>query len=129
MALKACRECGKQVSTEAAKCPHCGTPHPTSQFSKGARGCLWFLGIVFVISMMSTLLPEADDDPATSQQAAAPKAAVNPAITTFLATHPEFGQVQFVEPMPNWAKGERQRVTTSAGSFLFYLQTGDVVTV
>lgn len=24
MSLKACRECGHQVSTEAAKCPQCG---------------------------------------------------------------------------------------------------------
>lgn len=26
MPLKACRECGHQVSTEAAKCPQCGAP-------------------------------------------------------------------------------------------------------
>lgn len=29
MALGQCRECGKQVSTEAASCPHCGVPQPT----------------------------------------------------------------------------------------------------
>jgi hypothetical protein len=26
MALKPCRECGQQVSTEAVSCPHCGAP-------------------------------------------------------------------------------------------------------
>ena len=26
MALEACRECGKEVSTEAHACPHCGVP-------------------------------------------------------------------------------------------------------
>ena len=26
MALASCRECGKEVSTEAAACPHCGAP-------------------------------------------------------------------------------------------------------
>ena len=26
MPLKPCRECGKQVSTEATKCPQCGVP-------------------------------------------------------------------------------------------------------
>lgn len=29
MALKNCRECGQQVSTEAESCPHCGVPSPT----------------------------------------------------------------------------------------------------
>ena len=30
MALAQCRECGKEVSTEAVSCPHCGVPRPTS---------------------------------------------------------------------------------------------------
>ena len=30
MALKSCRECKKKVSTEAATCPNCGVPNPTS---------------------------------------------------------------------------------------------------
>ena len=30
MALVQCRECGKEVSTEAASCPHCGVPRPTA---------------------------------------------------------------------------------------------------
>jgi hypothetical protein len=29
MALMYCRECGKQVSSEAPSCPHCGVPNPT----------------------------------------------------------------------------------------------------
>lgn len=29
MVLRPCRECGAQVSTEAASCPHCGVPSPT----------------------------------------------------------------------------------------------------
>jgi len=28
MALMFCRECGKQVSSEAPACPHCGAPQP-----------------------------------------------------------------------------------------------------
>ncbi len=28
MALAPCRECGKEVSTEATACPHCGAPRP-----------------------------------------------------------------------------------------------------
>ena len=30
MALKPCRECGAQVSTEAEVCPHCGVRSPTA---------------------------------------------------------------------------------------------------
>ena len=30
MALRPCRECGQQVSTEAASCPRCGVPNPAS---------------------------------------------------------------------------------------------------
>tara|TARA_B110000046_G_C12786834_1_gene311371 strand:- start:70 stop:573 length:504 start_codon:yes stop_codon:yes gene_type:complete len=31
MALKACRECKKKVSTEASTCPSCGVPNPTQK--------------------------------------------------------------------------------------------------
>lgn len=31
MALKKCRECGGQVSTDAKACPHCGAKDPTNQ--------------------------------------------------------------------------------------------------
>lgn len=68
MALKPCRECGKAVSTDASKCPHCGTPHPTSKFSRGARGCLWVIGVVFALGILSTLVPETEDVDSTAQQ-------------------------------------------------------------
>ena len=35
MALAECRECGRQVSTEAATCPHCGVPRPAETRSAG----------------------------------------------------------------------------------------------
>jgi hypothetical protein len=34
MALKPCRECKKKISTEAATCPSCGAPNPTTKYSK-----------------------------------------------------------------------------------------------
>jgi hypothetical protein len=44
MALKACRECGNQVSTEGATCPHCGVKDPTGQLARAKsstrNGCL-----------------------------------------------------------------------------------------
>jgi len=27
MALKKCKECGKEISTGAGRCPHCGARH------------------------------------------------------------------------------------------------------
>ena len=79
MALKPCRECGKAVSTNADKCPHCGTPHPTSQFSKGARGCLWVIGIIVGLGALSSLLSETEDTPSTAQQSPAAAPAPRPA--------------------------------------------------
>ena len=31
MALALCRECGRDVSTEASSCPHCGVPNPSAE--------------------------------------------------------------------------------------------------
>ena len=37
MALTMCRECGKQVSTEAPTCPHCGVANPGLRPERTAR--------------------------------------------------------------------------------------------
>jgi hypothetical protein len=62
MALEACRECGKEVSSEAPKCPYCGAlnPTPTQQraikrgLTLGMLGCaiplLAFLGFCVYVS-------------------------------------------------------------------------------
>jgi hypothetical protein len=60
MALKPCRECGQQVSTEAEVCPHCGVRVPTAADPVAAlsvsggkqdksRGCLPVIGVLIVI--------------------------------------------------------------------------------
>jgi hypothetical protein len=70
MALKACRECGQQVSTEAASCPHCGVPKPSASgnvgpirqpeskahtpYSRGG-GCLVGLGLLLVFGLVAQL--------------------------------------------------------------------------
>ena len=38
MALQPCRECGKEISTEASACPHCGAGHPTGESGR-CYGC------------------------------------------------------------------------------------------
>lgn len=40
MALTSCRECEKEISTEAKACSHCGAPHPARKDWKG-RGYEW----------------------------------------------------------------------------------------
>lgn len=60
MALQPCRECGQQVSTEAASCPHCGTPNPTGIPPKqkpaekekagcGKAGCLGLIVFAMIV--------------------------------------------------------------------------------
>ena len=53
MALKACRECGKEVSTEARTCPHCGVKDPTGSLAAmqkaTGRGCLLATMVVVAI--------------------------------------------------------------------------------
>ena len=55
---------------------------------------------------------------------------VLPVISLFLHGHPEFGIPASTQDVPNWVKGQRQRVTFEGGrSLLFYLDRGKVVTV
>ncbi|MDP1859702.1 MAG: zinc ribbon domain-containing protein [Gemmatimonadaceae bacterium] len=46
MAMGNCRECGKEVSSEAKSCPHCGVARPVPTDPKAAAiGCAVMLGI------------------------------------------------------------------------------------
>lgn len=51
------------------------------------------------------------------------------AINDFLQEHGDLGSVTSVEPVPDWAQGERRRVRLTSGSYLFYFYEGRVVTV
>jgi RNA polymerase subunit RPABC4/transcription elongation factor Spt4 len=49
MALAPCRECQREISTEATACPHCGVPRPAVRDAKASRRwMLWtiVLGII-----------------------------------------------------------------------------------
>lgn len=69
MAMTTCKECGKQVSTEAKACPHCGAPAPAKKKAKGGIG-KWLL-IVFAIGVVAAILPK--QDKATPVASAPPK--------------------------------------------------------
>lgn len=51
MALKKCKECGKDVSTEAQKCPNCGAPVKRSR----SFGCFTLISILFLLGLISSL--------------------------------------------------------------------------
>jgi hypothetical protein len=70
MAMTTCKECGKQVSTEAKACPHCGAAAPAKKKAKGGIG-KWLL-IVFAIGLVAMILPK--QDKTTSVASAPPKA-------------------------------------------------------
>lgn len=54
MALKACKECGKEISTEAKTCPNCGKKDPTGKpTSPWTLGCL---GLIVVVGAMSAIV-------------------------------------------------------------------------
>lgn len=61
MALKPCRECGREVSTEAKSCPNCGAENPVKKQSIGQKrvgtgtGCLIILGIFLVTMWVASL--------------------------------------------------------------------------
>lgn len=61
MALRPCRECKKEVSTEASACPHCGATSPTAgawSQVKASKGCVAILIAAVVIGVcVSTITP------------------------------------------------------------------------
>lgn len=46
MAIKKCKECGKEVSSQAKQCPHCGAPQPKSV---GLGGIILVLFVGYII--------------------------------------------------------------------------------
>lgn len=48
-----CRACGKEVSRQARKCPHCGHPTAGEQLSQGVIGCITapFIVILIIIAI------------------------------------------------------------------------------
>ncbi|MBA3018962.1 MAG: zinc ribbon domain-containing protein [Desulfobacteraceae bacterium] len=79
MALKKCKECGKEVSTKAKECPSCGAPVKSSS----SIGCLTIIAIIFVIGMIGSLFDNDKSDKSTNNPSklAAPKAGTPPLTT------------------------------------------------
>jgi hypothetical protein len=70
MGLKACKQCGKEVSTDAKRCPQCGAKRPTGGVSFLA-GCLTIFVVLIVIGSLvpGSPTPESSSDgPAPAPQ-------------------------------------------------------------
>jgi len=48
MTLKSCKECGKEVSDKAGKCPHCGAPVQ----SGGILAMAILIAVIFILIMI-----------------------------------------------------------------------------
>lgn len=60
MALKSCKECGQEVSTDAKECPNCGVRNPAGWYHAAVRyegigggGCLKFLGCIVLLLILA----------------------------------------------------------------------------
>ena len=81
MAMKLCRECKKEISTDANPCPHCGkkNPHGMSKLLKYGGGAVGALIIISVAASSSKTQDEAKHNAAGGAAVAAPSAAPAPA--------------------------------------------------
>lgn len=59
MALVKCKECGKDVSTSAKVCPHCGIKSPGVKASDALKGFALIFVVIFIIAQCS----DSDDKP------------------------------------------------------------------
>jgi zinc-ribbon domain len=68
MALRPCKECGQQISSDAKFCPHCGKKRSTT----AGVGCLVLLGLLILLAAINWLNePHGGNAPSPAQRAAA----------------------------------------------------------
>ncbi|MEZ9525732.1 hypothetical protein [Enterovibrio norvegicus] len=51
MALKPCKECNEQISSDVAQCPHCGSDTPMGKFEAIVKGgpVLVLFGVILYV--------------------------------------------------------------------------------
>jgi len=64
MALKKCKECGKEISSDADKCPNCGKP----QKKRNALG--YFVAIIIIIGFIGWITSTLENTNSTTTQTA-----------------------------------------------------------
>ena len=59
MALIPCRECGKETSTDASSCPHCGAVVRKTPKAQGpGMGCAVALEVILLLAVVFSLVPK-----------------------------------------------------------------------
>lgn len=53
MSLIACRECGKEISSDAVNCPHCGAGTPKA---KNRKDWIIVIGIIAAVAVLLWLI-------------------------------------------------------------------------
>lgn len=76
MALKKCKECGKDVSDKAATCPNCGAPIPKPWLK--ASGCLIILVGFFVVLTITVIMANHRNSSVTAASSSAEPAMSQP---------------------------------------------------
>ncbi|MDC9590716.1 zinc-ribbon domain-containing protein [Xenorhabdus sp. XENO-10] len=61
MALKKCKECGKEVSTSAKTCPHCGVKDPGVGAKEKLGGCLILIILVALAAIYFSRIDETNN--------------------------------------------------------------------
>ena len=101
MALKKCKECGEQVSSDAKSCPNCGKPAP-----KKTSGCAWIalvvIGII-TVGFCQTTTNSYDKYKGRSEAAKAVvvKPRTQPQWTTHSSTDKMTGKVSYYANSPS----------------------------
>ena len=114
MALIACRECGKEISDQAAACPHCGMPHapvparpipppPAPPAKKSNPGCGTLIAFVVLLFIILAAVRSCADKVESPEASATPTAPTAPVET------PEEAMARAVATMDNAeaARGDR----------------------
>ena len=73
MALGNCKECGKEISSEAASCPHCGRPQK-KKMSVG-NVVAWILVVIAVLYFIGSRAPDGASNSASTSNASRPASA------------------------------------------------------
>lgn len=74
MALIKCKECGKEISSEAVACPSCGKPRSAGETKKGSAkvGCLGVIGFITVAAIILSVIGNHSDKSSDPKTGAAP---------------------------------------------------------
>lgn len=71
MALIKCKECGKEISTQAASCPHCGAVRFVPKTKAKTSGCTWLVLVVLGVPVLIAIFAGSSGQRSTTPQPSA----------------------------------------------------------